>query len=84
MGRKATTRAGGRHGSFARFVGRRVGAGILLVIGITLISFALSHLVPGDDDSITDENWLADVRKHFSGKAVVAKDLMEITLPLPV
>jgi peptide/nickel transport system permease protein len=48
VGRKGTARAGGRHGSFARFVGRRVGAGILLVIGITLISFTLSHLVPGD------------------------------------
>jgi ribonuclease BN (tRNA processing enzyme) len=42
----------------------------------------LSHLVPGDDETITDEQWTADVKKHFSGKVIVAKDLME--LPLPV
>lgn len=40
----------------------------------------LSHLVPGDDPTITDEMWLADVRKHFDGEAVVARDMMEITL----
>jgi ribonuclease BN (tRNA processing enzyme) len=42
----------------------------------------LSHLVPGDIDSITDDQWLEGVRKHFDGKAIVAKDLMEITLPV--
>ena len=42
----------------------------------------LSHLVPGDIDSITDDQWLEGLRKHFDGKAIVAKDLMEITLPL--
>jgi len=40
--------------------------------------------VPGDNDSITDEQWLADVKKNFTGKMIVAKDLMEVTLPLPV
>ena len=42
----------------------------------------LSHLVPGDIDSITDDQWLEGVRKHFDGKAIVAKDLMEVTLPV--
>ena len=42
----------------------------------------LSHLVPGDIDSITDDLWLEGVRKHFDGKAIVAKDLMEVTLPV--
>jgi ribonuclease BN (tRNA processing enzyme) len=42
----------------------------------------LSHLVPGDNESITDEQWLEGVKKHFGGKAIVAKDLMEVTLPL--
>jgi ribonuclease BN (tRNA processing enzyme) len=38
----------------------------------------LSHLVPGDDPSITDEMWAADVRRHFSGDVIVGKDLIEI------
>ena len=38
----------------------------------------LSHLVPGDDPSITDEQWSEGVRRHFSGKIIVGKDLMEI------
>ena len=38
----------------------------------------LSHFVPGDDQTITDEQWSADVRKHFKGQIVVGKDLMEI------
>ena len=38
----------------------------------------LSHIVPGDDPSITDEMLLADVRQHFKGEAVVGKDLMVI------
>jgi hypothetical protein len=32
----------------------------------------------GDDATITDEQWSADVRKHFNGRIVVGKDLMEI------
>jgi ribonuclease BN (tRNA processing enzyme) len=38
----------------------------------------LSHLVPGDDPSITDEQWAEGVHKHFAGKVIVGKDLMEI------
>lgn len=38
----------------------------------------LSHIVPGDDPSITDEMLLSDVRQHFKGDAVVGKDLMVI------
>jgi hypothetical protein len=34
--------------------------------------------LPGDDATITDEQWSADVRKHFNGRIVVGKDLMEI------
>jgi ribonuclease BN (tRNA processing enzyme) len=45
-------------------------------------TLVLSHLVPGDDPTITDAMWTEGVRKHFDGKVVVAKDLME--LPLPV
>jgi len=38
----------------------------------------LSHLVPADDKSITDEMWIAGVRKHFTGQIIVGRDLMEI------
>jgi ribonuclease BN (tRNA processing enzyme) len=38
----------------------------------------MTHFVPGDDPSITDEMWAADAKKHYSGPIVVAKDLMEI------
>ena len=37
----------------------------------------LSHLVPGDL-SITDEMWIAEARKHYSGPIVVGHDLMEV------
>jgi len=40
--------------------------------------FVLSHLVPGDDPTITDEMWTEGVRKHYQGPIVVGRDLMEI------
>ena len=41
-------------------------------------TLVLSHFVPGDDPSITDEQWSAGVRKHFQGRVIVGKDLMEL------
>lgn len=41
----------------------------------------LSHLVPGDID-VTDDQWIAAVRENYSGNVTVAKDLMELTLPV--
>src|SRR2546426_1753824 len=41
-------------------------------------TLVLSHFVPGDDPSITDEQWAEGVRKHFKGRIIVGKDLMEI------
>jgi ribonuclease BN (tRNA processing enzyme) len=41
-------------------------------------TLVLSHYVPGNDASITDDMWLADVRKHFSGEVIAGKDLMTI------
>jgi ribonuclease BN (tRNA processing enzyme) len=41
-------------------------------------TLVLSHLVPGDDPSITDEQWSEGVSKHFQGKIIVGRDLMEI------
>ena len=37
----------------------------------------LTHLVPGNP-AITDEMWLAGVREHYRGEAVVGRDLMEV------
>ena len=41
-------------------------------------TLVLSHLVPGDDPSITDEQWTEGVRKYYKGPIIVGKDLMEI------
>jgi len=41
-------------------------------------TLVLSHFVPGDDPSITDEMWTAGVRREFKGRVVVGADLMEI------
>jgi len=38
----------------------------------------LSHLVPGDDPSVTDEIWLAAARSTYAGRITVGKDLMEL------
>ena len=41
----------------------------------------MSHLVPGEPD-VTDEQWSSEARKHFSGRIIVARDLMELKLPV--
>jgi ribonuclease BN (tRNA processing enzyme) len=41
-------------------------------------TLVLSHLVPPDDPAITDQIWIDGAKKHFSGKVIVGKDLMEI------
>ena len=41
-------------------------------------TLVLSHFVPGGP-MVADETWLAAVRPHFSGRIVIAHDLM--TLP---
>ncbi len=41
-------------------------------------TLVLSHFVPGDDPSITDEQWSEGVRKYFKGRIIVGRDLMEI------
>lgn len=40
----------------------------------------MTHFVPGDDASITDDMWAEGARKHYAGPIVVARDLMEIEL----
>jgi ribonuclease BN (tRNA processing enzyme) len=41
-------------------------------------TLVLSHFVPGDDASITDEQWSEGARKYFKGKIVVGRDLLEV------
>jgi ribonuclease BN (tRNA processing enzyme) len=41
-------------------------------------TLVLSHFVPGDDPTITDEQWTEGVRLHYRGQIIVGKDLMEI------
>ncbi len=43
-----------------------------------LKSVVLSHLVPSDDASVTDEIWAEGVRKHYAGPVIVGRDLQEI------
>jgi ribonuclease BN (tRNA processing enzyme) len=39
-------------------------------------TLVLSHFVPGDDPSITDEMWAEGARARFNGEVIVGKDLM--------
>jgi ribonuclease BN (tRNA processing enzyme) len=41
-------------------------------------TLVLSHLVPPDDDSISDDMWMEGVRKHYGGPIIVGRDLLEI------
>ena len=41
----------------------------------------LSHLVPGDLD-VADDTWNEGAKKNFSGRIIVARDLMELKLPV--
>jgi ribonuclease BN (tRNA processing enzyme) len=41
-------------------------------------TLVLSHFVPGDDPSITDEMWTEGVRAYFKGEVVVGRDLMTL------
>ena len=41
-------------------------------------TLVLSHLVPPDDPTITDQMWIDAARVHFAGPVIVGKDLLEI------
>jgi ribonuclease BN (tRNA processing enzyme) len=41
-------------------------------------TLVLSHLVPPDDPTITEQMWIDAARPHFKGEIIVARDLMEI------
>jgi peptide/nickel transport system permease protein len=57
---------------FARFVGRRLAALVLLAVGITAVAFVLTQLVPGDpaaanlgQQAINDPSAVAAFRSHY-------------------
>src|SRR5467141_2235995 len=41
-------------------------------------ALVLTHFVPPDDSSITDDMWMGGVRKHYKGEIIVGRDLLEI------
>ena len=41
-------------------------------------TLVLTHYVPSDDASITDEMWVEPVRANFSGRIIAGKDLMVV------
>jgi ribonuclease BN (tRNA processing enzyme) len=41
-------------------------------------TLVLSHLVPPDDPSLTDQMWLDAAKIHFGGEVIVGRDLLEV------
>lgn len=41
-------------------------------------TLVLTHFVPSDDPSVTDEMWRGPAKTNFDGEVVVGKDLMEL------
>ena len=41
-------------------------------------TLVLSHLVPADDPTVTEQTWLDAARPHFKGRIIVGHDLLEI------
>lgn len=41
-------------------------------------NLVLNHFVPGDDKTLTDQNWIDAVRTTFDGNVIVGKDLLEL------
>ncbi len=46
----------------------------------TAKTLVLNHLVPSDDPTLTDTDWIAAARAHYAGQIVVARDLMEMAV----
>jgi ribonuclease BN (tRNA processing enzyme) len=41
-------------------------------------TLVLSHLVPSESPPVSDDQWLAGARVHFSGQVIVGRDLLEL------
>ena len=69
--REALARSVISHHTTAEEVGRVAAAARVKTL-------VLSHFVPAEDPDVPDEEWLGPVRKHFAGRVIVGRDLMEI------
>lgn len=49
---------------------------IATAAGVKLL--VLSHLVPAENPSVPDAEWIAAARRHYAGPVLVGRDLMEI------
>jgi len=38
----------------------------------------LSHLVPAEDPAVSDEMWIEAARRHFHGRVILGRDLLEV------
>ncbi len=43
-------------------------------------TLVLNHLMPSDDATLIDADWIAAARPHYAGEIIVARDLMEMVL----
>jgi ribonuclease BN (tRNA processing enzyme) len=41
-------------------------------------TLVLSHFVPADDPGVTDQMWIDAARRHFRGRVIAGRDLLEI------
>jgi ribonuclease BN (tRNA processing enzyme) len=41
-------------------------------------TLVLSHFVPAENPPVSDEEWLAAARTHFTGRIIVGRDLLEV------
>jgi ribonuclease BN (tRNA processing enzyme) len=41
-------------------------------------TLVLTHFVPGDDPTVTDDMWREGASKFFKGEVIVGKDLLKI------
>jgi ribonuclease BN (tRNA processing enzyme) len=41
-------------------------------------TLVLSHLVPAEDPSLSDNVWIDAARRHFRGRVILGRDLLEV------
>jgi ribonuclease BN (tRNA processing enzyme) len=41
-------------------------------------TLVLSHLIPADDPLVTDATWIEAASRHFDGRVIVGRDLLEV------
>ncbi len=41
-------------------------------------TLVLSHLIPADDPTMTDQMWIDAARSTYKGQVILGKDLLEI------